>query len=275
LHRFAQSLTLHLRMQRSARATAFAALACVVLLVPLAARATIDTKAALARSGAVLGTTPADRVFANASGETVHLADFRGRPLVVNLVYTSCPHVCPTVTANLKRAADVATRMLGTGSFRVATIGFDAPTDTPERMAAYARERGIDSPDWTFLAADPATLAALVDELGFTYVRSGGGIEHMTQVTLLDADGRVYRQIYGADLEVPAVVEPLKQLATGARFEVASVASIVDGIRLVCSVYDPATGRYRFNYAIVVTVLTGLLALGGFGVFVVRMWRHA
>ena len=167
------------------------------------ALAEIDTAAALARSQATIGTTPADHAFVTSSGRAKRLSDWRGRPLVVSFVYTSCPAVCPTVTANLKRATDVALGVLGSGAFAVATIGFDTEHDTPTRMASYARERGIDAPNWWFLSADADTIAAFTNELGFTFAAAGGGFEHMTQVTILDAQGRVYRQIYGDDVPTP------------------------------------------------------------------------
>jgi protein SCO1/2 len=188
-------------------------------------------------------------------------------------VYTSCPAVCPTVTANLKRATDVATGMLGSNAFDVATIGFDTAHDGPGQMASYARERGIDAPNWWFLSADADAIANLTRALGFTYAAAGGGFEHMTQVSILDAQGRVYRQLYGDDVAAPTLVEPLKQLALGQSFASPTLANVLTSVRLVCSVYDPATGRYRFNYAIIATVLAGTLSLGGLGIFVARLWR--
>jgi protein SCO1/2 len=222
-----------------------------------------------------LGTLPADALFARSDGRNLALSALRGRPTVVSFVYTSCPHVCPTITNNLKRVTDVAAAVLGEDAFNVVTIGFDVANDTPGRMASYARERGIEDANWYFLSADEVTIGRLTTELGFTFEATGGGFEHLTQVTLLDADGRVYRQVYGADMETPMLVEPLKRLAVGERFESASVSALLDGVRLICSVYDPASGRYRFDYSIVVTVLTGVLSLGAFGVFLVRIWRTA
>jgi len=246
-----------------------------LLLAAALAHGEIDTAAALARSQAVLGTTPADRAFVSSLGKSVRLTDWRGRPLIVSFVYTSCPAVCPTVTANLKRATDIATSVLGSGAFTVATIGFDTAHDTPARMASYARERGIDAPNWWFLSGDAATITELTSALGFTFAPAGGGFEHMTQVTILDGQGHIYRQIYGEDVAAPALIEPLKRLALGESFAAPTLASVLTGVRLICSVYDPATGRYRFNYAIVATALAGVLSLGGLGIFVVRLWRSA
>jgi protein SCO1/2 len=252
-----------------------AAIGALLTLLTGVANAAIDGDAALARSRAAIGGSPPDLIFARSPGGNVRLADFRGRPLVLSLVYTSCPHVCPAITNNLRRVTDVAAATLGSEAFNVVTIGFDTAHDSPERMASYARARGIDEPNWSFLAADEATIAALTSAVGFTFEKTAGGFDHLTQVTLIDADGVVVRQIYGADLEVPALVEPLKQLAQGAYFEAGGLADLMSGVRLLCTVYDPAVGRYRFNYAIVMTVFTGLVCMVIAGLFVVRLWRAA
>jgi protein SCO1/2 len=252
-----------------------AAFALLATLLPQEAGAAIDTEAALARSQAALGTLPADRAFVDAAGGTLRLSDLRGRPVVLSLVYTSCPHVCPTITNNLKAVTDEATAALGANGFDVLTVGFDTEHDTPTRMASYARARGISAPNWHFVAADHVTIEGLVADVGFTFSKTAGGFDHMTQVTILDRDGRVFRQVYGADMEVPALVEPLRRLALGERFSAGSLEDLVEGIRLVCTVYDPATGRYRFDYAIVMTVLTGILCMTVAGFFVVRLWRTA
>jgi hypothetical protein len=38
-------------------------------------------------------------------------------------------------------------------------------------------------------------------------------------------------------------------------------------------VYDPRSGRYRFDYSLVVSFVVGLLCLGGIAVFILRSWR--
>ena len=46
-------------------------------------------------------------------------------------------------------------------------------------------------------------------------------------------------------------------------------------MKLLCTVYDPAVGRYRFDYSIFVAAGVGLLCLGAVGVFLVRAWRES
>ena len=84
--------------------------------------------------------------------------------------------------------------------------------------------------------------------------------------------GRVYRQIYGASFETPHLVEPLKQLVFGRRIDMQSWDGIVNRVRLFCTIYNPATGRYRFDYSIFISMVVGGLTLGSIAFVLVRAW---
>lgn len=225
-----------------------------------------DADRSLAKSQAAIGAKLEDLVFTGSKGEQVRLADFRGRPLLISLIFTSCYHVCPAITRHLADAAEVAREALGEDSFRVLTVGFDTARDTPDAMRVFAREQKIDDPNWAFVSADPATLDALVAGVGFDYFPSPRGFDHITQLTLVDREGVIYRQVYGAEFELPALVEPLKELVFNRPVAQAHFASgLVDRIKLFCTVYDPATGRYRFDYSLFVQIAAGALAILGVG----------
>jgi len=125
------------------------------------------------------------------------------------------------------------------------------------------------------LSADAGTMARLVNDLGFTYVRSPRGFDHLTQTTVIDADGAIYRQVYGELFPVPALVEPLKELTYGRRAEATSLAGWISGVKLFCTVYDPASGRYKFDYSMFVGIVIGIMSLGGVAIFLARAWRES
>lgn len=233
-----------------------------------------NEQAALKLSQAAVGRTLGDYRFIDTTGKTVSLSELRGRPLVLSLVYTSCHDTCPTITNQLSRMLPIARDALGAGRFRVVSIGFDTPNDTPERMRQYARSRGAQADEWLFLSADPATIEALTRELGFQYQSSPRGFDHIAQTTVIDAEGRVYRQVYGESFEPPALVEPLKELIFGTGMKSGNVSGWVEGIRLFCTVYDPASGRYRFDYSLFVTIIVGVMCLGAVAIFIVHAWRR-
>jgi protein SCO1/2 len=183
--------------------------------------------------------------------------------------------VCPSITAQLKRAVEIARDARVGNDFTVLTIGFDTANDTPERMQAYARERRIDQPGWYFLSGDAVTIKGLARELGFTYSPSPRGFDHITQVTVLDPELRVYQHIYGDVFEAPALVEPLRRLAAGMAAANTGLDGLVERVRLFCTVYDPATGTYRFDYSLVMVFVTGFICLLAIAVLIVRAWREA
>ena len=224
------------------------------------------------QSQSVLGRTVGDYAFLDTEGRPVKLSDFRGRPLVVNLVYTGCTSVCPLVVDLLGRSAAVAREALGENSFSIVTVGFDSAADTPQRMRAFARSHGIDAPNWRFLSADAETVNNLARDLGFVFFPSAKGFDHAAQTTVLDREGRVYRQIYGADFEVPALVEPLKYLVFGGNEDFTSLTGIWNRVRLLCTLYNPASGHYRFDASIFVGLTVGFASLVAVGVFLVRNW---
>lgn len=231
-----------------------------------------DPRAALEASRAALGRQLGDYALTASDGRQVRLAALRGRPLVVNMIYTSCFDFCPTLTANLAPKVEIAREALGRGKFIVLTIGFDAFNDTPTRMRTYARMLGLGDAEWLFLSGDEQTVVALAADLGFTYRRTAAGFDHSALTTVIDQSGRVHRQIYGTDYAVPMLVEPLKALVLGVRDPTAGMGQLLERVRLWCTVYDPRTGRYRIDYSLILSIALGTLCFTVLGVFLAREW---
>lgn len=233
-----------------------------------------DQPAAFAYSQGALGRiVDGGYRFTDSDGRSVSLEQFRGRPLVISLIYTSCYHTCPMITKSLGQAARIGWQALGTDSFNVLTIGFDTPVDTPERMRHYARSHRAGEAGWHFLSTDAATIEALSRDLGFIYFSSPSGFDHLAQATILDDEGRIYVQVYGETLQAPALVEPLKQLVFGTRTEASLLTNWVNGIKLFCTIYDANTGRYRFDYSPFIGAAIALFSLILVTWFVVRARR--
>ncbi len=221
----------------------------------------LDRQQVLARSEAALGTQIGDHRLTDSQGRHFSLAEYRGRPLVISLIYTSCSSVCPTTTQHLLDAVEEARRSLGTDRFAVLTVGFDARHDTPVRLAAFARQQGISVATWRVASGDETTLAALMRELGFSYEAAAGGFEHVTQTSIVDAQGRLYRHVYGDDFPLQVFIEPLKEVIFGITARALTVSALADRIRFLCTIYDPNQGRYRTSYAIALGIFVGALSL--------------
>jgi protein SCO1/2 len=234
-----------------------------------------DEKNALALSQSAIGREIRNHRFLDRSNTPVAFDDLTGKPLVVSMIYTSCYHICPMLTQHLAQVVDIARETLGENRFDVLTIGFDTAVDTPGRMAQFAKEQSIDDPSWHFLSTDQETVDALADDLGFIYFASAKGFDHLTQTTVVDASGKVYRQVYGQRFDTPSLVEPLKELVYNSPRDLGFVDEWIENVRLFCTIFDPKTGRYKFDYSIFVTIFAGVLCLGAIAWFIIYSWRDA
>lgn len=251
---------------------ALLALLCLVL-PSFAAAQKLDAEIAFDESQAAIGGQTGDYVLTDHKGAPLALADLRRRPLVVSLVFTSCATVCPLTTENLRKQILRARETLGDDTFAVLTFGFDASGDTPDQLSGFAgthKLKGV--PDWYVASADAETTAALLNDLGFSFRAAAGGFDHVTQTTVLDAEGRVYRQIYGENFPLPVLVQPLKELVLGTETISIDPKDLWNRISFLCTVYNPLTGAYRFDYGIFFGIFFGALSLIITGTIILRLW---
>lgn len=233
-----------------------------------------DAASAYAYSQAAIGHALPAVVLTGSDGREIALGGGRDRPLVISMIYTSCYHVCPVITQSLKQAVQSGNDLLGEDGFDVLTVGFDFQIDTPERMAAFAREQDIGAANWRLASADAGAVTELSDALGFIFFKSPKGYDHLAQTTLIGRDGRVAAQVYGASFRPPDIVEPLSNLAYGRGIAAGSdVGDLWNRIRIFCSYYDPKAGRYRLDYSLVIAIIAGVMCLASVAVIWVKEWR--
>jgi protein SCO1/2 len=267
-------------MTRRAHAKAFTLAVCALVGALVfsvqsgAAAERLDPSKALQRSEAAIGRTLGAYKLTDSTGAPLALRAFRGKPLVISLVYTACSSICPTSTQHLITAVTDARRVLGSDRFNVLTIGFDARNDTPARLTQFASAQGIAGPGWRLASADAATIEALLRDLGFSYATIAGGFDHVTQTTLVDADGKIYRHVYGDDFPLTMFVEPLKDLIYGTTTSF-TFKGMIDHIKFICTTFDPGAGRYRIDYGLMFGSVIGAFSLIVFGAILLREWRRA
>ena len=229
----------------------------VVFGQALPAGTKLDPREAVAKSQEAIGRKVGDHALTASDGRAIRLSDFRGKPLVVSFVYTGCFQVCPTTTKFLGEAVGAARKAVGDESFNVLTIGFNLPFDSPTAMREFALKQGLGDARWTFATPSPDTLDTLARDMGFQWVPTAAGFDHLTQATILDRDGRVFRQVYGDSFELPMFVAPLRELVLGTPAPKDDFASWIERVRVLCTVYDPRAGRYRLNYGLFIELFTG------------------
>lgn len=231
-----------------------------------------DEDSAITASRGAIGKEVSDYSFINRAGKRVSLNSFKGKPLIVSFIYTSCPQFCPMISQTIKRGVEVGHKTFGDDAFNVISIGFDTRIDNPNAMRLYADSQGLDEKNWFFLSTSAEVIRGMTEELGFKYARSPSGFDHLAQTTLIDANGAVSHQVYGTEFEVPFLIEPLKDLIYGRNSQLTSVEGLVNRVRLFCTVFDPKTGGYSFDFSLFIVLAMGGSALGFIFIFLVRSW---
>lgn len=239
----------------------------------------IDEAEALRLGQAAIGRTVPDLILLDREGRPVRLASFRGKPLLVSFIYTGCFQVCPTQTRALHEAVNGLERMLGPHQFNVVSIGFNQPFDDPGAMRSFARQHLIDAENWEFLSPPRDAVKTLTEAFGFSYVATPAGFDHVLGVSVVDAEGRIHAQVYGDRLRADQLGRPLRELLLNAPWPAATsstaastLAAVVERVRILCTVYDPDTGEYRYDWKLIFEIIGGLLFFGSVAIYLLLEW---
>lgn len=198
-----------------------------------------------------------DHSLVDQDGKAVSISDFRGKPLVLSFIYTTCAHTCGTLTATLKAAFEEGRP--GT-DFNALTVGFDHVNDTPAAMREYG-EKFVDSFEgWTFASGDARTIGAMTAEAGFFFKRKDDGFDHPNMAVVIGPDGRLFRRLTSGMIEkgelmkaVAASVDP-KNEGYGARPD-----GLLGLLSYICYTYDEETGTYKLDFTFLMVVALGII----------------
>jgi protein SCO1/2 len=218
---------------------------------------------------------PLDVALVNEAGEAVRLGDYfgTGKPVLIQLVYYSCPMLCTLVLNGYVDAAKPLDWSPGT-DYTVVTVSFD-PKDT-SKLAADKKKNYVDSLEkpgagegWHFLVGEEAEVRRLADALGFgyRYMPERKEFVHAAGMFVLTPEGKISRTLYGIEYPSQDLKLSLLEAAEG------RLGSPVDKLILYCFRYDPETQKYAL-VAINVMKLGGLLTIVVLGAFLGVHWTR-
>jgi protein SCO1/2 len=234
----------------------------------------LDAASALRDSQAAVGRQLADHPLLDRQGQAVRLDRYRGKPLLVSFIYTGCFQVCPTTTRSLADAVAKLTEDFGADHFNVISVGFNQPFDSPQAMRAFAKQMRIDAPNWDFLSPTADSVDALTRDFGFRYVATPAGFDHVLTVSVVDGKGKIVQQVYGERMTRDQLGEPLRRLLRNAPLQAgAPLSDLIERVRIICTVYDPQTGTYRFKYGLLIEIAGGLTFAFAMMWFFAAEWR--
>jgi len=160
-----------------------------------------------------------DFMLPSTRGVPLDMRQLRGKVVLLNFGFASCPDVCPTVLARLRQVL----RELGpdAAGTQVVFVSFDPARDTLTQLKGYVAHF---HPDIIGATGTDAEIAAVAKQYGVIYMKedtgsaAGYGFAHSDYIYLLDAEGRL-RKLYdnqASSAEMTADVRTL--LATKAFF---------------------------------------------------------
>jgi protein SCO1/2 len=166
-------------------------------------RAAVSALVALLAISAIAGAptaTPATSLYqlqaplTGQDGRAIGLDVYRGQPVLITMFYARCQATCPVIIDTLRsveRELDATQRK----NLRVLLISIDHEHDTPEALAATARERRVDTARWTLARTDEAHIRRIAAALALQYRRlPDGQYSHATLISVLDERGVILAQ---------------------------------------------------------------------------------
>jgi len=152
-----------------------------------------------------------DTALVDQNGQKVSLASLKGKPLVVDFIYTSCPGPCLMETAKLTNVALRLGNDLGSKA-SIVSITVDPEHDGPKELLAYAQQQGADEKGWYFLTGSPADVDRAL--AGFKIAREkgpDGSVGHLVDMILIGPDGKEVREYNGAAVKAQTIVDDIKE----------------------------------------------------------------
>ncbi|MBI2351850.1 MAG: SCO family protein [Deltaproteobacteria bacterium] len=125
------------------------------------------------------------------TGKPFKFQTLRGKLVPVAFVYTTCPDVCPLMTASMRLVQEKLPDRQRHSVFLL-SITTDPEVDSPRVLKAYGERYGIDFSNWLFLTAELQTLAPVWKAFGVGVQRKARGlVDHTPLTALIDAKGNM------------------------------------------------------------------------------------
>ena len=150
---------------------------------------------------------PSDSIFnlqtswQNQDNETIKLNDLKGKTLVVVMIYTSCKVACPILVSNMKKI-EQKINPSDLSKVSLVLVSIDPKTDTPEKLASFAKDNNMEGDQWIFLRGAEKSTQEFANVLSMKYKKiSPLDFSHSNIITIFSPDGRMQSQEEGLDVK--------------------------------------------------------------------------
>lgn len=135
-----------------------------------------------------LGDRLPDARYVDQHGQTLRIADLRGRTVIIGFIYTNCADQCPLLTAKFGALA----RRLPPWRFALLEISIDPARDNAAAIARFAAAHNVVSSNWRILTGAAGLVKSFAQPLGVSVVPgSSGELLHSERTVIAGPDGRI------------------------------------------------------------------------------------
>lgn len=218
---------------------------------------------------------PLNLTFRDENDKEVPLKNyFQGKPVLLTLVYHSCPMLCGAAQNGLVTCMR-AMKFVPGKEFELVTISFD-PAESAELSRAKKDEfvklyGRIDSAKgWHFLTGDHASIEQLTKAVGYRYVydQKSKQFAHPSGIILATPEGRISKYYMGVEYYPRDLTLGIVEASEN------KIGTLSDRVILYCYRYNPVTGKYGIVIMNILR-LAGIATALSLGLFIITMlWRE-
>lgn len=131
--------------------------------------------------------------------------DFRGEPVIVSMIYSTCTTACPLIVNEIKQILKQA----GTESLPVLLVSMDPERDNPAALLEMKKSHTLGD-NWTLVQPGSDDVAEVAAALGVRYRQlPTKDFNHSQVISLLDTSGTIKARAEGLGPQRDAVVEAI------------------------------------------------------------------
>jgi len=149
-------------------------------------------------------------------GNTMQLSSLRGKVVLLDFIYTSCPGPCPLLSRKFSQFQKTLGERVGK-EVVLLSITVDPQHDTPAVLKEYARRYQADTAGWKFLTGSTQAIVSVAYQYGADfYGEPGKEINHLVATYVIDQAGNMVKVLKGPNHPAEELVQVVHELLPAA-----------------------------------------------------------
>jgi len=145
-------------------------------------------------------------------GNPVQLSSLRGKVVLLDFIYTSCPGPCPLLSRKFSQFQKTLGERVGK-EVVLLSITVDPQHDTPAVLKEYARRYQADTTGWKFLTGSTQAIVTVAYQYGADYYgEPGKEINHLVATYVIDQAGNMVKVLKGPNHPAEELVRVVHEL---------------------------------------------------------------